>query len=101
MAVHGRFVRGLIAALVLAAASMLGWEPAGAMEQVATTTSVPPPSSMAAIGDSFTFGFATGPPACNAFIVCPAYSWSTGTAVNSHYQRLVALNPALTGQATN
>jgi lysophospholipase L1-like esterase len=32
---------------------------------------------------------------------CREYSWSTGTLVNSHYQRLVALNPALAGHATN
>lgn len=56
---------------------------------------------MAATGDSFSRGFATGSPTCNFFGPCPQYSWSTGTAVDSHYQRLVTLNPALTGQATN
>ena len=62
---------------------------------------LPPPSSMAAVGDSFTRGFATGAPDCSFFGPCPQYSWSTGTAVNSHYQRLLALNPALSGNATN
>jgi lysophospholipase L1-like esterase len=53
---------------------------------------------MAATGDSFTRTFATGPASCDSFGSC---SWSTGTLVNSHYQRLRALNPALTGHATN
>jgi lysophospholipase L1-like esterase len=70
--------------------------PAGASGPVA-----PPPSSMAATGDSLTRGFATGSPDCNFFGACPQYSWSTGTSVNSHYERLRALNPALTGHATN
>jgi lysophospholipase L1-like esterase len=61
----------------------------------------PPPSSMAATGDSLSRGFATGSADCNFFGACPQYSWSTGTAVNSHYERLRALNPALTGHATN
>jgi lysophospholipase L1-like esterase len=59
---------------------------------------LPPPSSMAATGDSFTQTFATGSASCASFASC---SWSTGTVVNSHYQRLRALNPALTGHATN
>jgi len=62
---------------------------------------VPPPSSMVATGDSFTRGYATGSGTCTGFVPCPEYSWSTGTAVNSHYERLLALNPALAGHATN
>lgn len=62
---------------------------------------VPPPDSMAALGDSFTVGFATGASGCTGFVACPAYSWSTGTSVDSHYQRLLALNPALAGNAVN
>jgi lysophospholipase L1-like esterase len=53
---------------------------------------------MAATGDSFTLAFATGSASCDSFGSC---SWSTGTVVNSHYERLRALNPALTGNATN
>ncbi len=64
----------------------------------ASGPALPPPSSMAATGDSFTRTFATGSASCNSFGSC---SWSTGTVVNSHYQRLSALNPALTGHATN
>jgi lysophospholipase L1-like esterase len=57
------------------------------------------PSSMAALGDSLTRGFGSaGVPGDNL-----AGSWSTGTdpAVNSHYQRLLALNPAISGHAAN
>ncbi len=64
----------------------------------ASGPALPPPSSMAATGDSFTQTFNTGSPSCASFASC---SWSTGTVVNSHYQRLRALNPALTGNATN
>jgi lysophospholipase L1-like esterase len=67
--------------------------PAGASGPV-----LPPPASMAATGDSFTRTFATGSASCDGLGNC---SWSTGTVVNSHYQRLRALNPALTGNATN
>jgi lysophospholipase L1-like esterase len=60
---------------------------------------LPPPSSMAATGDSLTATFNTGSPSCSG--VTKNCSWSTGTVVNSHYQRLSVLNPALTGHATN
>jgi hypothetical protein len=91
----GKGKRCLVALSVVAAAFTVG-----SVGQ-ASAAPVPPPASMAAIGDSFTYGFATGAPGCATFVTCPAYSWSTGTSVNSHYQRLVALNPALTGQAAN
>ena len=64
-------------------------------------SSMRPPDSMAALGDSFTVGFATGAPGCTGFVACPAYSWSTVTSVDSHYQRLLALNPAMAGHAVN
>jgi lysophospholipase L1-like esterase len=61
----------------------------------------PPPRSMAAIGDSIT----------TAFDVCCWYgdhktnSWSTGGAgwdgIRSHYERLRALNPEITGRNYN
>ncbi len=86
----------LSVALLLAVRSV----PAGSTA-ISAAALVPPPASMAAIGDSISRGFATGSPDCNAFIACPQYSWSTGTAVNSHYRRLLALNPALAGNATN
>jgi lysophospholipase L1-like esterase len=61
----------------------------------------PPPSSMAAIGDSMTMA---------ADVCCwygdhPANSWSTGSAgwdgIISHYERLRVLNPAITGHNYN
>lgn len=56
---------------------------------------------MASAGDSFSAGFANGAPCVPAgFNPCPTLSWSTGTDVDSHYQRLLALNPALAGNTT-
>jgi lysophospholipase L1-like esterase len=59
-----------------------------------------PPSSMAATGDSITRAFNTG---TLPLLDAPANSWATGTsaAVNSHYSRLLALNPAIAGRAFN
>lgn len=88
---------GIVAA-VLVVLVVLG---APAVPAGAAGPSVPPPDSMAALGDSFSRGFATGAPDCAGFIACPQYSWSTGTSVDSHYQRLLALEPALAGQAVN
>lgn len=58
------------------------------------------PGSIAALGDSITRAFDT----CSfPFIDCPANSWSTGTntAVDSLYERLLALNPQIRGQNYN
>jgi lysophospholipase L1-like esterase len=55
------------------------------------------PGSIAALGDSMTVGFA----ACGGFAACPAMSWATGTSVNSHYQRILAKNPAISGHVYN
>ena len=58
------------------------------------------PGSMASTGDSITRAYNTGffPYSDN-----PAGSWSTGTntTVNSHYRRLLALNPAIQGKNYN
>jgi lysophospholipase L1-like esterase len=61
----------------------------------------PAPGSMDALGDSFTRGLYSGD--CGTTASCANNSWSTGTtaSVQSHYQRLVALNPALSGHAVN
>jgi lysophospholipase L1-like esterase len=75
--------------------------PGAAVPAAATGPVLAPPSSMAATGDSFTRGWATGSGTCYFNGPCPEYSWSTGTSVNSHYERLLALNPALSGHATN
>jgi lysophospholipase L1-like esterase len=91
-----RWGQGLVGVVVVAASFVaLGSAPAGTAA-IAVAPLVPPPSSMASAGDSISVGYATsagcpGP--------CPAESWTTGTTVNSHYQRLLALNPALAGNA--
>jgi lysophospholipase L1-like esterase len=65
----------------------------------ATPTSTPAPSSMAALGDSMTKAF----DACDVLQECPAVSWSTGTQVDidSQYSRLLLVNPAMNGHAHN
>jgi lysophospholipase L1-like esterase len=57
------------------------------------------PRSMAALGDSITRGFN----ACGFFYDCTARSWSTGTdtKVDSHYLRLLALQPKISGNNYN
>ncbi|MGI8874023.1 MAG: GDSL-type esterase/lipase family protein [Egibacteraceae bacterium] len=52
--------------------------------------------SMVALGDSITIGLRSGP-SCEPPAGCPENSWSTGAtpAVNSHFLRLRASNPAL------
>jgi hypothetical protein len=55
---------------------------------------------MASTGDSITRAFNT----CSfPFTDCPANSWSTGTstAVNSHYRRILAANPLISGRNYN
>ncbi len=58
------------------------------------------PNSMASTGDSITQAYNTG---FFPFTDNPSASWSTGTdsTVNSHYSRLLALNPAISGLAYN
>lgn len=57
------------------------------------------PSSMVALGDSITAGYAT----CLAPAPCPRNSWSTGdgTRVSSHYRQITKANPAMSGHARN
>jgi lysophospholipase L1-like esterase len=58
------------------------------------------PSSMASTGDSITRAFNT----CSfPFVDCPQNSWSTGSSstVNSHYRRILAANPAISGRNFN
>ena len=59
----------------------------------------PLPNRMASLGDSITRGYN----ACGWYVDCPSRSWSTGSysSVNSHYLRLLALNPALGGYSYN
>src|SRR5215212_8322360 len=58
-----------------------------------------PPSSMSALGDSITRGFNT----CGFFFDCTNRSWSTGTysTIKSHYQRILAINPSISGKNYN
>ena len=65
----------------------------------AISTTVPVPNSMAVLGDSISRAYN----ACPTFGECPASVWSTGTdiGVDSHYTRLLALNPAIAGNAHN
>ena len=56
------------------------------------------PSSIASTGDSITRAFND---CWFPYVDCPAASWSTGTSSYSHYRRLQAVNPAITGRASN
>jgi len=60
----------------------------------------PLPSSMSAVGDSISQAVSSGGSLGSTY---PANAWSTGTnaTVNSHYARLLALNPAIAGRAFN
>jgi lysophospholipase L1-like esterase len=57
------------------------------------------PTSMAALGDSITAGYAS----CLVLLACTRNSWSTGSsaAVDSHYLRIRAGNPKISGHAAN
>lgn len=67
----------------------------------AATTAVALPNSIASTGDSITRSFNATTSGC--FLSdCPQYSWSTGTStVTSHYQRLLAANPQISGHVYN
>lgn len=74
----------------------------GLAAPTSAATSTPLPSSMASTGDSITRAFDATAGGC--FLVdCPQYSWSTGssTSVNSQYRQLLALNPGISGHASN
>ena len=66
-------------------------------DTVSTTVAIP--NSMAVLGDSISRAYN----ACPTFGECPASVWSTGTdiGVDSHYTRLLALNPSIAGNAHN
>ena len=84
----GLLVSAVAAALVLAPAA------------AADVAHVGYPSSMASTGDSITRAFNT----CSfPFVDCPQNSWSTGSSatVNSHYRRILAANPAISGRNFN
>jgi lysophospholipase L1-like esterase len=59
----------------------------------------PPPDSIASMGDSITRAFNV----CGFYIDCPSRSFSTGSNsdINSHYLRVRAVNPAISGNNFN
>jgi lysophospholipase L1-like esterase len=87
---------GLVAGMLLAGCDPVASANPGASGPVPGRTA---PSSMAALGDSITTGFAS----CVVPAPCPRNSWATGdsTLVNSHYRRILAVNPAIQGHARN
>jgi lysophospholipase L1-like esterase len=88
----GRVARIIVVTLVVALAGLVA-QPAWAAP--------PPPSSMAAIGDSITRAYDV----CCSYGDHPGQSWSTGytsyDGIASHYERIRQLNPAITGHAAN
>jgi lysophospholipase L1-like esterase len=94
MTILGMTARRRLAAALLAA--LLAIVSLAAMSARASAY----PNSMDALGDSITRAFNT----CSfPFTDCPENSWATGTnsKVNSYYQRLLALNPAISGHNFN
>lgn len=73
-----------------------------ALQPVSVAAADPPPlpNIMAAVGDSVTQATSSGGSLGTDY---PANSWSTGTntSVNSHYLRLLALNPTISGNNVN
>jgi lysophospholipase L1-like esterase len=75
----------------------------GAAGQPSTHSSAKPkaglPTSMAALGDSITAGFAS----CATLLACGRNSWSTGTAtaIDSHYLRIRDDNDRISGHEHN
>ncbi len=85
----------------LAIASLLSIVLLVRVAPTASASATPLPYSIAAAGDSMTTAFDVA--WCCALDNSPGASWSTGDGgqVNSQYQHLLALNPAIRGHATN
>jgi len=89
--VHPRLATGtaILSAIVIAIANAV---PAAA-------AAIPLPVTMVSAGDSITRAFDSD---LTCFLTdCPHYSWSTGESVQSHYVRLLALNPLIAGHNYN
>jgi len=86
-------------ALALASGLVVGAVAALLVGAPAVADPGPPPSSMASMGDSITRGFN----ASGWFSDWPSRSFSTGnnSGVNSHYRRILAKNPAISGRNFN
>lgn len=91
----------LFAALVVLVGGLLAPAPASGLDDPPPSTPgrTGPPSSIAVLGDSISTATGTGTLGGET----PNNSWSTGTnsAVNSTYQRLLAINPAIEGNRAN
>jgi lysophospholipase L1-like esterase len=90
----------VVAVLLLALATASCKEPAGAGRPGSTgSPRADLPSAMVALGDSLTSGFGS----CPVLATCASNSWSTGggTQVDSHYLRIRAGNPAISGHHRN
>jgi lysophospholipase L1-like esterase len=83
----------VVAALVVAGSSVAP-TPAAAQSSAG-----PPPDSIASMGDSITRAFN----ACGFFVDCTRRSFSTGSesGINSHYRRILAINPDIAGNNFN
>jgi lysophospholipase L1-like esterase len=88
-------IRVLVVGVVVLLATLVPATTAAAQE------APPPPDSMAAIGDSITQAVDV----CCFYGNWPSHSWSTGydpfDGVTSHYERIRARNPAITGNRHN
>ena len=92
MSIPHRARQGLIVLVAGAVATVI-------VPATAQAAAGPPPNSIASMGDSISRGFN----ACGWYVDCPSRSFSTGddTAVNSHYLRIRAVNPAINGRNHN
>jgi lysophospholipase L1-like esterase len=99
----GRMKRWHVVVFAALAALALGCEGATAGSQgTGHSTSEPKPgrpTSMAALGDSITAGFAS----CGTVLACGRNSWATGTSddVDSHYLRIRSDNDRISGHEHN
>jgi lysophospholipase L1-like esterase len=90
-----------VVVLAVLAVLALGCEDAASSPSTHNTSKPTPglPTSMAALGDSITAGFAS----CAAVLACEHNSWSTGTAtaIDSHYLRIRDDNDRIRGHEHN
>jgi lysophospholipase L1-like esterase len=99
----GRMKRWHVVVFAVLAALALGCEGAASGSQGGGHTSPKPkpglPTSMAALGDSITVGFAS----CGTVLACGRNSWATGTSddVDSHYLRIKSDNDRIAGHEHN
>jgi lysophospholipase L1-like esterase len=84
---------------LLVVASMLALILVGGLASPASAQTHPVPNSMASMGDSITRAFN----ACGWYFDCTSRSFSTGSSssVNSHYLRILNVNPAILGKNYN